>query len=132
MRRLTLLIAAVVLWTTGAAAQTAVFINEIHYDNVGTDTGERVEIAGPAGTNLAGWSLVRYNGATPTNGVVYTTPAGPGPLSGVIPDQQSGFGTLSFSYPTDGLQNGPSDGIALVNPSSVLPVRRSENDTQPT
>src|SRR5262245_8983842 len=43
----------------------AVFINEIHYDNVGTDTGEFIEIAGPAGTDLAGWRLVRYNGATP-------------------------------------------------------------------
>ena len=28
--------------------QTA-FINEIHYDNTGKDTGEAIEIAGPAG-----------------------------------------------------------------------------------
>jgi hypothetical protein len=38
-------------------------INEIHYDNVGTDAGEAVEIAGPAGTDLSGWKIVRYNGS---------------------------------------------------------------------
>lgn len=31
----------------------SVFINEIHYDNAGTDVGESVEIAAPAGTNLS-------------------------------------------------------------------------------
>ncbi|MEJ7724882.1 MAG: hypothetical protein WKF64_11300 [Ilumatobacteraceae bacterium] len=45
-----------------APANGAVFINEIHYDNSGTDTGEAIEIAGPAGLDLAGWSLVLYNG----------------------------------------------------------------------
>lgn len=41
-----------------AAAQTPIFINEIHYDNDGGDTGEAIEIAGPAGSDLTGWSLV--------------------------------------------------------------------------
>ncbi len=92
---------------------TTVFINEIHYDNVGTDTGEAIEVAGPAGTNLAGWSLVLYNGA---NGLSYNTTA----LSGTIPNQQSGLGTLSFSYPVDGIQNGSPDAIALVNGTTVV------------
>ena len=35
-----------------------VFINELHYDNGGTDAGEAVEIAGPAGTDLTGWSVL--------------------------------------------------------------------------
>ena len=39
------------------------FINEIHYDNAGGDTGEFVEIAGAAGTDLTGWKIVLYNGA---------------------------------------------------------------------
>ena len=56
---------------------TTVFINELHYDNAGTDAGEAVEIAGPAGTDLTGWSLVLYNGA---NGAAYNTNT----LSGVI------------------------------------------------
>ena len=37
-----------------AVAQTTVFINEIHYDNTGTDQGESIEVAGPAGTDLLG------------------------------------------------------------------------------
>jgi hypothetical protein len=28
----------------------------------GTDTGEAVEIAGPAGTDLSGWNVALYNG----------------------------------------------------------------------
>lgn len=96
-----------------AIAATSVFINEIHYDNTGTDSGEAIEIAGPAGTNLSGWSLVLYNGA---GGVTYSTTA----LSGVIPDQASGFGTLSFSYPVNGIQNGAPDGMALVDPSNIV------------
>lgn len=92
---------------------TAVFINEIHYDNVSTDADEAIEIAGPAGTDLAGWSLVLYNGS---GGAVYNTNA----LSGVIPDQQGGYGTLNFSYPSNGIQNGAPDGIALVDPANAV------------
>jgi hypothetical protein len=90
------------------------FINEIHYDNESTDTGEAIEIAGLAGTDLAGWSLVLYNG---NNGAAYNTTA----LSGVITDQQNGFGTLTFNYASNGIQNGSPDGIALVDSfSSVM------------
>ena len=42
---------------------------------MGTDSGEKVEIAGPAGTDLSGWKIVRYNGSTPGAAVVYTSPA---------------------------------------------------------
>ena len=56
------------------------WINEIHYDNAGTDTGEFVEIAGAAGTILDDWSLVGYNGAT---GAFYKIIE----LSGAILDQ---------------------------------------------
>jgi len=88
----------------------SIFINEIHYDNISADTGEAIEIAGPAGTNLSGWSLALYNG-NPSQLNVYNTIS----LSGIIPDQQNGFGTLSFFEP--GIQNGfpGGDGIALVD-----------------
>ena len=49
----------------------SVRISEIHYDNAGTDAGEAVEVTGPAGMDLTGWSIVRYNGS---GGAVYTTP----------------------------------------------------------
>jgi hypothetical protein len=87
------------------------FINEIHYDNSGTDAGEAVEIAATAGTNLSGWTLLLYNG---NGGVVYDTIV----LSGIVPDQDSGFGTLSFLTP--GLQNGAPDAIALVSNTGAV------------
>jgi|TARA_R100000365_G_C2748188_1_gene79126 hypothetical protein len=90
-----------------------VFINEIHYDNVGTDVGEAIEIAGPAGTDLTGWSLVLYNGA---NGASYNTRA----LSGTIADSGNGFGFVTLTYPTNGIQNGAPDGVALVNNGVVV------------
>lgn len=89
------------------AAQT-VFINEFHYDNVGVDQDEAVEVAGPAATDLAGYSLELDNGF---DGAPYATIA----LSGVIPDQDNGYGTVSFAVSP--LQNGAPDGIVLNGPS---------------
>ena len=89
------------------------FINELHYDNSGTDAGEAIEIAGTAGLDLTGWSLVLYNGTSgsSTAGQVYSTLA----LSGTIDDEGDGYGAVSFTYPANGIQNGGSDGIALVD-----------------
>lgn len=90
---------------------SAVWINEIHYDNSGGDTGEGVEIAGVAGTDLTGWSIILYNGS---GGAAYRTTA----LTGTIDDEGSGFGALSFSM--SGIQNGAPDGLALVDGSNVV------------
>ena len=46
-----------------APPDATVFISEIHYDNAGVDAGEAIEVFGPAGTDLTGWSIVLYNGA---------------------------------------------------------------------
>jgi DNA/RNA endonuclease G (NUC1) len=81
---------------------------EIHYDNDGTDTGEAIEIEGPAGGNLTGWQVVLYN---QTGGVVYDTKV----LTATIPNSCSGRGVVVVSYPTNGIQNGPADGFALIN-----------------
>lgn len=100
-----------------AVAPGVPFINEIHYDNGGTDSGEAIEIAAPAGTNLAGWSLVLYSVSSgATQGTVYSTRA----LTGIIPDQDDGYGTISVAFASNGLQNGAQDGIALVNPQGVV------------
>ncbi|EMR02252.1 DUF5689 domain-containing protein [Cesiribacter andamanensis] len=91
-----------------------VFINEIHYDNTGTDAGEAIELAASAGTNLEGWSLVLYNGG---NGAAYNTRL----LTGEVTNQNgTGFGFVSFTYPVNGIQNGDPDGIALVDPSNTV------------
>ena len=55
----------------------AVRISEIHYDNGSTDVGEAIEVSGPAGTDLTGWSIVLYNG---TGGAVYDADALPTPI----------------------------------------------------
>jgi len=87
------------------------WVNEIHYDNSGTDANEGVEIACAAGTDLTDWVLVGYNGA---NGLAYD----PQTLSGTIADQSAGFGTRWFAF--SGLQNGSPDGLALVDPEGVV------------
>jgi uncharacterized protein len=102
--------------SSGLQAAPTVFINEIHYDNTGIDAGEFIEIAGPAGTNLSGYSIVLYNGS---GGAPYTA-GSIGPLSGTIPDQNNGFGTVSLAYPSNGIQNGSPDGVALVQGSTVI------------
>jgi len=89
-----------------AGTTSTVFINEIHYDNTGVDAGEFIEIANTGGIDLTGWSIVLYNGAT---GAVYDTDA----LSGSAT-------TTVISYPSNGIQNGAPDGIALVNASGTV------------
>ncbi|MGB3543467.1 endonuclease, partial [Rubrivirga sp.] len=86
-----------------------VWINEIHYDNAGADVGEFIEVASSAGTDLDGWRIVLYNGA---NGSAYDDRA----LAGVVPDLEAGLGVLEVTYSINGIQNGPSDGAALVDP----------------
>lgn len=92
-----------------------VWINELHYDNVGTDVNEGVELAGTAGADLSGYSLVFYNGA-PAQRRVYKSVSID---SGTLPNQAGGFGTRWFAVA--GIQNGGSDtagepdGVALVN-----------------
>ncbi len=94
-----------------AAANADVFINELHYDNSGTDANERVEILGDAGTNLSGWKVVLYNGG---DGRAYSTVN----LSGTLPNQCGNHGTLAFNV--TGIQNGNPDGIALINASNAV------------
>jgi len=101
-------------------AMPGVRISEFHYDNDGLDEGERIEISGPAGRDLTGWSIVRYNGATPSAAVTYATPAQSTAITGAIPATCDVRGVFVVAYPRDGLQNGPSDGFALVAPGGVV------------
>jgi hypothetical protein len=87
-----------------------VWINEIHYGDVGVGTNEMYEgfeIAGRAGTDLAPYLLTLYNGSTLQ---VYN---GPTALSGSI-DDEGGYGAVWFPYAPASVQNGPADGVALV------------------
>jgi len=82
------------------------FINELHYDNEGTDAGEGLEIAGPAGTDLSCYRVFFYNGS---NGLLYDSLD----LSGMMPDEGAGYGAVWFAQ--EGIQNGSPDAIGLVN-----------------
>ena len=108
-----ILMPALAMPRAALAAPAPVFVNELHYDNAGADVGEAIEVAGPVGTNLAGWSIALYNGSS-SQLKVYDTIN----LSGVIPDQDNGFGTLEF--PRAGIQNGAPDGFALVDSSNTV------------
>src|SRR5918992_634194 len=66
-------------------------------------------VAGRAGVVLEGWRVRPYNGGTkgPYGSIRR--------LTGTIPDQGRGFGVRWFAVA--GLQNGPSDGLALIDPN---------------
>ena len=98
---------------TYASLITPVFINEIHYDNSGSDTNEFVELAGVAGTNLFNWSVYFYNGS---NNQVYKSVDISSAF--IFSDMSNGFGF--YAIPLAGIQNGPSDAIALINDAGVV------------
>jgi predicted extracellular nuclease len=109
----TLLALLLGLSATTALSDTSVFINEIHYDNAGTDANEFVEIAGPVGTDLSGWQLVFYNGSSSSLSIYRTIE-----LSGtLLDDTGTGYGFTHYVTPSNGIQNGSPDGIALVDNS---------------
>jgi len=85
-----------------------VFINEIHYDNVGGDQNEFIELAGSASIDLFGWSLHFYNGSNGEKYKTFTIFE-----STVLTDEVNGFGFSGFNI--SGIQNGSPDGIALAD-----------------
>lgn len=114
MKRIYLLIASAFVLNS---MQGQVYLSEIHYDNSGTDANERIEVFGPAGTDLTGWTVVLYNG---TGGASYNSSN----LAGTIPSNCTisgvNYGVVVVNYPVDGIQNGLSDGIALVNSAGTV------------
>jgi VCBS repeat-containing protein len=81
-------------------------INEFHYDNAGTDTGEFIEIRVNAGADASGVSVDLVNG---NNGGVYNTLD----LSGAVVTSDGNYDYYVLNLPSNGLQNGAPDGIAL-------------------
>ena len=108
-----LLAAAALIFTSGALAQNAVRIAELHYDNAGVDAGEAIELSAPTGASLTGWKVVLYNG---NDGAAYDTRT----LTGTMSATCGTRGVMVLDYPSNGIQNGAADGIALVDPSGTL------------
>lgn len=96
------------------------WINEFHYDNAGTDVNEFIEVVIPnvytTPTELAKFSVVLYNG---NGGSAYDTKTLNTFTKGSI-DTANGFTYYSYVYPTDGIQNGSPDGIALGYNSNLI------------
>src|SRR5262245_12289967 len=109
-------------------------INEVDYDQPGTDSTEYIEIlnVAPYSVSLAGFSLELANGAIPPF-LPYTTlslsaagasiPAG-GYLvvsvQAVIAALPAGTLSIPFAVATNNIQNGAPDGIRIVHVSGVV------------
>lgn len=82
------------------------WINEFHYDDAGTDSGEFVEIAVPVDfAGLASMSLTLYNGG---DGKQYGTHS-----LGTFQMGETSGETIFYSKLISGIQNGAPDGLAL-------------------
>src|SRR5690242_5146428 len=97
----------------GTLSLPAVRFSELHYDNTGTDAGEAIEVSGPAGTDVTGWRIVLYNG---TGGAAYHTDT----LRTTIPATCGDRGVVVVNYPSNGIQNGSPDGLALVDGAGAV------------
>ncbi|MEO9517360.1 MAG: ExeM/NucH family extracellular endonuclease [Paracoccaceae bacterium] len=88
-------------------------INEFHYDNVGGDIGEFIEIRVDAGGDVSGLLVELYNGS---NGTVYNTlNVADGTVS-----SDGDFDYYVLNLPANGLQNGSPDGLALSNAGTLV------------
>ncbi len=85
-------------------------INEIHYDNDGSDVGEFVEIRTNTGADVSDMVLELYNG---NNGEVYNSST----LSAITPTTDGTYDYYVVSI--SGIQNGAPDGVALSNANVV-------------
>jgi hypothetical protein len=106
-------------------------LNEIDYDQTGTDAAEFVEIYNPtpAAVVMTGMAVLLYNGGTA--GVTATEYArvaltGTIPAGGYVVIGPPGFAGATFFWPgaTGQLQQGPNDGVLLFNvaTSAVIDV----------
>ena len=113
----------------GAAPDTA-FINEFHYDNNSTDQDEFIEVVVSPGFTGSGndLSVELYN----QSGSNYSTL----PLSTfdnfANPGTSNGYLIYFISLPTNGIQNGPNDGFALVSNGNVIEFLSYEGTTTAT
>lgn len=117
MRLLTPLSLACLLALAGTA-QADVFINELHYDDStpAGDVGEAIEVVATGGEDLSTYRLYLYNGSSPSAATVYANNPVPAGTAAAC-----GKATLAtVTYPTNGLQNGANDGIALVDASGKV------------
>ena len=112
--------AAAAALTGSAASANHIWINEFHYDNPGADVGEFVEVGlrtpNGSGFTASDYAVQLYNGS---NGEVYTTTGTLNTFGTInsfpVAGSDSTITLYSMSFPSNGIQNGSPDGLALVN-----------------
>lgn len=92
-----------------------VWLNELHYDNTGTDAGEFVEIViAPGGPSIANITVTLYNGAT---GQTYAPILlGTAATAGAV---VNGYQFYFWTTASNGIQNGAPDGLSIDTSGSV-------------
>jgi hypothetical protein len=98
-----------------------VVINEVDYDNPGTDTMEFVELFNPTASpvSVAGWTLVHVDGAT-SNELGRVALTGSIPAGGYLVVQGMGSTVAGATLTLSSImQNGP-DGLVLLNGTTVV------------
>ena len=100
--------------------KTGVWINELHYDTTGTDSGEFIEVvvAPDVANALSEISVVLYNG---NGGAAYGTLS---LTNYTLGSTVNGYRIFYYNYPSNGIQNGGSttaepDGIVITVGSAV-------------
>lgn len=96
------------------ASRADVFLNEFHYDNVGGDVGEFIEIVTTNNETAADITVDRYNG---NDGDVYAPQTNVGDF--VVGDFVDGNQYYWLELPANGLQN-DLDGIAVSFEGTVV------------
>lgn len=105
--RIAALLSLATAWAGLEASGQALWINEFHYDNTGTDVDEFVEIAAPESlTELAAVRLTLYNGGD-------GKPYGSSHLLSSFTPGESVNGIRFYSKSISGMQNGAPDGMSL-------------------
>src|SRR3546814_2702966 len=109
------LLAGVLLLVCGSA-HAAVFVNELHYDNAGGDSGERIEIVATDGESRAGYRVHLYSGgSSPGSANTYGSATVP---TGSVSSRGGSVRSAPVAY--SGLQNGSNDAIALVDADGAV------------
>jgi endonuclease/exonuclease/phosphatase family metal-dependent hydrolase len=99
----------------GGVAPADVFVNEFHYDDLGTDGNEFIEIVvapGFTGTP-ADVDVIRYNGDMLDAAVTYGSPLNLATFA--VGDVVAGYKLYSIALPVNGIENGDRDGFALID-----------------
>ena len=99
----------------GANDEIAPRLNEIHYDNAGTDTGEFVEVRVAAGADVTGMLVELYNGSGAGAGTTYASTA----LSGLTKTSDGTYDYYVWNRPVNGIQN-DVDGVALSQNGNLI------------